>query len=156
MRKANLASAIIGMAFSLICFGMTFSFKQFKNVPVGPEVFPRALAIALFLCCLVLFLHNLRTTEENKQSAPTLSLKDEYIRHALVATLAIVVYAMLWEPVGFLVVTPFVLFFLIYLMGKRDWAKMAIVSVIMPIVAWGVFRYLLGITLPMGVLDFMV
>lgn len=135
---------------------MTFSFKKFKNVPVGPEVFPRALAVALFLCCLVLLLHNLRATEENKQPAPTLSLKDEYIRRALVATLAITVYAMLWEPVGFLIITPFALFFLTYLMGKRDWAKMAIVSVIMPIVAWGVFRYLLGITLPMGVLDFMV
>ena len=33
---------------------------------------------------------------------------------------------------------------------------MAVVSVIVPIVAWGVFRYLLGITLPMGFLDFLV
>lgn len=156
MKKANLVSAIIGMAFSLICLLDTFTFKKFKNVPVGPEVFPRALAVALFVCCLALLLTNLHTTEENKDPAPTLSLKDMYMRHALLATFIMVVYAMLWELVGFLIVSPFALFALIYLMGKRNWGKMAVVSVIVPIVAWGVFRYLLGITLPMGFLEFLV
>lgn len=155
MKKANIISAIIGMAFSLICFLDTFTFKQFKNVPVGPEAFPRALAVGLFLCCLALLVTNLKTTEANKAPAPTLSLKDAWIRNALLALVVITVYALLWEPVGFLIVTPFALFALIYLMGKRQWRLMIIVSVAAPIVVWALFRYLLGITLPMGVLEFL-
>ncbi len=156
MKKANLIAAVIGMVFSLVCFVDTFSFKQFKNVPVGPEVFPRILAVGLFICCLALFLLNLRDTEENSQPAPTLSLKDPYILKAIFATLVIVVYALLWEPVGFLFISPFALFVLTYLMGKRDWKMMIVVSILMPIVTWAIFRYLLGITLPMGPLDFLV
>lgn len=153
VKKANLISACIGMAFSGLAFWKTFTFKEFKNVPVGPEVFPRALAVALFVCCLALFLANLKDTEDNKEPAPTLSLKDAYIRKALLSFVIMVVYTLLWEPLGFLLVTPFALFALIYLMGKRTWGMMVLVSLLAPVVVFLVFHFLLGITLPMGVLD---
>ncbi|MBQ7158484.1 MAG: hypothetical protein IJS09_03525 [Treponema sp.] len=59
MRKANIIAGGIGMLVSALAFVKTFSFKQFKNVPVGPEFFPRALAISLFICCLALVIQNM-------------------------------------------------------------------------------------------------
>lgn len=150
MKKANIITALCFFGFALWAFCETFTFKKFKNVPVGPEVFPRALAVALMICAVALIIANLRTTKENSAPAPSLSLKNPWMRHALYGTLAIAAYALLWERISFLLATPPVIFFLSWLMGKREWGKMALVSILATVAIFLVFKYLLGITMPMG------
>ncbi len=151
MRKANIIAGGIGIFFSAAAFFKTFTFKQFKNVPVGPEFFPRALAVALFICCLVLVIQNI-IDKNNTEAAPTLSLKNKDIQRMLIGLAIIIATAFLWSILGFLIVTPFTIFGLMLLLGKRDWIKMVIISVAVTAVVFLAFRFLLGIEMPMGLL----
>lgn len=141
------------MCVSALAFGYTFTFKKFKNVPVGPEFFPRALALILFICCLALLLTNIKTTQRNKGEAPTLSLFNKDMQKALIALGLIIVYALLWNVIGFLIATPFAVFAMTYLLGKRDYVVMAIVSVAATVIIFCTFKFLLGIEMPLGFIE---
>ena len=151
MRKANIVAGGIGMLFSALAFVKTLSFKQFKNVPVGPEFFPCALAVGLFICCLALVIQNV-LDKANTEKAPTMGLKNKDIQRMLVGLAIILATAFLWSILGFLIVTPFTIFSLMFVLGKREWIKMAIISVAVTAVVFLAFRFLLGIEMPMGFL----
>lgn len=156
MKKANIIAAVIGMIISGAAFGYTFTFKKFKNVPVGPEFFPRVLALAMFICCLLLMIDNVIKLLKDKtadEHAPTLSLKDKGIQKALVGLGIIVAFAVLWNYLGFLVVTPLAVFAMICLLGKKTYLVNAIVSVCATVVIFLVFKFLLGITMPLGFME---
>lgn len=153
MKKANIISAIIGMVISASAFGYTFTFKKFKNVPIGPEFFPRALALLLFICCLALLLTNLKTNQRNKESAPTLSLFNKDMQKAAISLVLIVVYTLLWNVVGFLISTPFALFAMIFILGKRNYKMMVIVSLGATALIFCAFKFLLGIEMPLGFIE---
>jgi putative tricarboxylic transport membrane protein len=153
MKKANIAAAIIGMGFSSAAFIITLGFKKFKNVPIGPEFFPRWLAIGLFVCSAVLLIRMLRVKPAHDESAPTLSPFDRGMRRLLVGAVIIVAYAVSWNFLGFLIATPLGVFALMFLLGLRRYRVMIIFSVSVMIVIFCAFRYLLGINMPMGLLD---
>jgi len=156
LKKANIISAIIGMIFSIVTFGYTFTFKKFQNVPVGPEFFPRALAVVLFIFCTALLISSIihkETAKEKEKGSPTISPLNKNMQKAIAGLLIIVVYALLWEIVGFLIVTPIAVFLMIFLLGKRDYRNMIIVSIIATIVIFCAFKFLLSIELPMGIIE---
>lgn len=152
MKKANILCAVAGMIFSAAAFLMTLSFKQFQNVPVGPEFFPRYLATGLFLCCLALLIQQTKTGLKDRP-APAFSLKDKGVQRLLAGALIIVVYALCWEFLGFVIATPLALFALMFLLGLRRYPVMIVFSVAAMIVVFGAFRFFLGIDMPLGILD---
>jgi putative tricarboxylic transport membrane protein len=153
MKKANIAAAIIGMGSSAAAFIVTLGFKKFKNVPVGPDFFPRWLAVGLFICSAVLLIQALRVKPAHDTPAPTLSLFDRGMRRLLIGVALIVAYAVSWNFLGFIAATPLGLFVLMFLLGLRRYRVMILFSVSATIVIFCAFRYLLGITMPLGLLD---
>ncbi|MDR1862782.1 MAG: tripartite tricarboxylate transporter TctB family protein [Treponema sp.] len=153
MKKANIVSAIIGMGFSATAFIMTLSFRKFKNVPVGPEFFPRYLAAGLFICSAVLLIQALQAKFRNGAAAPTISLKDNGMRRLLLGVVIIVAYALCWELLSFVIATPFALFALMFLLGLRRYRVMILFSCGATIVIFSAFRFFLGIDMPMGLLE---
>ncbi|MCK9303586.1 MAG: tripartite tricarboxylate transporter TctB family protein [Sphaerochaetaceae bacterium] len=153
MRKANFISGIIGMVFSAVAFGYTFTFKQFINVPVGPEFFPRFLALGLFICSLILVLTNITDTPHNAGPTKTLSLRDKGMQRLVIGIGIVLAYALLWNVLGFLIITPFCLFGLMYLVDTREYRTMIVVSVVATALIFLVFKFLLGIEMPMGFMD---
>ena len=151
MNKANKVCAIIGMLFSAGAILMTLSFKQFQNVPVGPEFFPRYLAAGLFICSLVLFLQQLKY--KDKRPAPVISPRDKGIQRVLKGIAIILVYALLWEVLGFIIVTPIAIFTLMFLLGMRRYPAMIIFSLAAMLVVFSAFRFFLGVDMPLGILD---
>ncbi|MDR2536231.1 MAG: tripartite tricarboxylate transporter TctB family protein [Treponema sp.] len=152
MKKADMTAGIIGMLFSAATFAATLGFKQFKNVPVGPEFFPRYLSVGLFICSAALFIQALRRADDGKAS-PTLRLKDAGMRRLLVGIGIIAVYAFLWDIAGFPVITPVAIFALIFLLGHRKYLLMAIFALGTTAVIFSVFKLLLAIDLPLGFLE---
>jgi putative tricarboxylic transport membrane protein len=151
MKKANIVCALIGMVFSAGVFIATLGFKQFKNVPVGPEFFPRWLSAGLFICCLVLLLINLGM--KNDRPAPSVSPFDKGIQRLLIGLVIVIAYAACWEHVGFIVITPVAVFALMFLLGKREYRSMLIMAAGSTAVIFCAFRFLLGIDMPMGLLS---
>jgi putative tricarboxylic transport membrane protein len=152
MKKANIIAAVIGMGFSSVAYIMTLSFKKFKNVPVGPEFFPRWMAIGLFVCSAVMLLQAVRVKPANDRPAPTLSVFDKGIQRLLIGVGIIVIYAATWNFLGFIVATPLGLFALMFLLGLRRYRVMIAFSLGAMIVTFCAFRYLLGIDMPLGFL----
>lgn len=159
MKKANIVAAIIGMGLSVVVYTITLGFKQFKNVPIGPEFFPRWLAIGLFICSAVLLVQAIRVKPAAPKSpladdrpAPTLSVFDKGIQRLLIGVAIIVVYAFSWNLLGFVIATPLGLFALMFLLGLRRYAVMITFSLGAMLVIFCAFRYLLGIDMPLGFL----
>ena len=164
MKKANITAAIIGIGFSACIYIATLSFKKFKNVPIGPEFFPRWLAIGLFICSAVLLFQAIKTkpaeakpgTEGGPPApnnpAPTLSLFDKGMQRLLFGLAIIIVYAISWNFLGFIIATPLGLFALMFLLGLRRYKVMVAFSLGAMIVIFCAFRYLLGIDMPLGFL----
>jgi putative tricarboxylic transport membrane protein len=149
VRKANMVCAVIGMLFSTVVFIITLGFKKFKNVPVGPEFFPRYLAIGLFICSAVLLIQAIG----KERPSPSAEFHDKGMRRLLVGFGIIVVYALCWEPVGFIIVTPLAMFALMFLLGLRRYGVMILFSCVAMIAIFSAFRFLLGIDMHLGVLE---
>lgn len=145
-----MVAAIIGILISVYAIAVTFTFKQFKNVPVGPEFFPRWLAIGLLVCSCVLLGQSVVSVSTEK--APTLSLRDPGMQRLLIALGGLVVYTLLWEVVGFLILTPLFVFGLMYLLRMRRYAMMAVMALCIGVGIFFLFKLLLGIEMPLGLL----
>ena len=152
MKKANIIAGIIGMGFSSAVYIATLGFRKFKNVPIGPEFFPRWLAIGLFICSAVLLVQAIRAKSADNSPAPTLSFFDKGIQRLLIGVGIIVVYAVSWNFLGFIIATPLGLFALMFLLGLRRYPVMIVFSLGAMIVIFCAFRYLLGIDMPLGIL----
>jgi putative tricarboxylic transport membrane protein len=152
VKKANIAAAIAGMGVSAAAFIITLGFKQFKNVPVGPEFFPRWMAVGLFVCSLALLLRSVKAQSGGGPS-PTLSLFDRGMQRLFIGAAIIVVYGISWNFMGFIIATPLGLFALMALLGLRSFRQMIVFSLSATVVIFCAFRYLLGINMPMGFLE---
>jgi len=64
----------------------------------------------------------------------------------------IILYAILWEPVGFLIVTPIAMSAIMLLLGYRRYLMMAIFSLGTTLVIFGAFSFFLNVNMPLGLL----
>jgi len=153
VRKANFVAGLVGMTFSTAAFIKTFSFKQFKNVPVGPEFFPRYLAAGLFICSLILLIQAVKTNPKKDKPAPTISPLNKGMQRLFAGIAIIIVYAFCWEPLGFLLATPLAMSGIMLLLGYRRYLMMVIFSLGTTIVVFAAFRLFLNVDMPLGILE---
>jgi putative tricarboxylic transport membrane protein len=152
LKKANIACGLVGMAFSAFAFIQTLGFKKFPLVPVGPEFFPRYLAAGLFICSAILIIQALVTKPKKEEKAPTISPFDKGMLRLFIGIAIIVLYAVLWEPVGFLIVTPLAMVAIMLLCGYRRYFMMVIFSLGTTLVVFGAFSFFLNVNMPLGIL----
>ncbi|MDR0539990.1 MAG: tripartite tricarboxylate transporter TctB family protein [Spirochaetaceae bacterium] len=152
-KTADMVCGIIGMMFSGGAFTMTLFFKKFKNVPVGPEFFPRWLAAGLFVCSAALFVQALKRPAAADKPAPTISPRNKGIRRLIAGIALIALYVFSWELAGFPLTTPLLLFALMFLLGMRRYPVMALFALGATAAIFCAFKFLLGIDMPLGLLE---
>lgn len=129
-------------------FGYTFTFPAFPGQKYGPELFPRAIALGIALCGLVLIVRGWRS------GMPWLSL-DPALREprrlvSLLATLGAVVFYLLAAPaLGFLPVAAILIGALAWWFGSRVWVAVAAGVVASLVVHW-FFASIMRVPLPRG------
>ena len=152
MKKANIVCGLVGMSFSAFAFIRTLSFRQFPLVPIGPEFFPRHMAIGLFVCSAVLVIQSLVKKNKKNEKAPTISPFDKGMQRLFVGIAIIIAYALLWEPLGFLIATPLAMAALMLLLGYRRYIMIAVFSLGTTLVIFGAFSFFLNVFMPAGIL----
>jgi len=152
VKKANIACGLVGMAFSAYAFIQTLGFRKFPLVPIGPEFFPRYMAGGLFICSAVLIIQALLSKPKKTEKSPTISPFDKGMQRLFVGIAIIIVYAMLWEPLGFLIASPLAMMAIMLLCGYRRYSMMVIFSLGTTLVIFGAFRIFLNINMPLGIL----
>ncbi|MDR0512721.1 MAG: tripartite tricarboxylate transporter TctB family protein [Treponema sp.] len=155
MKNANIVCGLVGMAFSAFAFIRTLDFPQFALVPIGPEFFPRYMAAGLFICSAILIIQSFAAKPkkaEKEKKAPTISPFDKDMRRLFAGIALIIVYARLWETVGFVIMTPLAMAALMFLMGYRKYLMMAIFAVGTTALVYALFSFFLNVHMPAGIL----
>ena len=143
-RKGQAADRVLGLALiGLAAFAAIHALNlqvPFSYEPVGPKAFPLGLSILLAALSLVLVF---RPGESGHWPDKALSLK-------LLAVLGVLlVYALLFTRLGFLITTCFTVLVLSRLF-EAGWLKAAMAGVLMTLGSYYLFTQGLGIALPYG------
>jgi putative tricarboxylic transport membrane protein len=63
---------------------------------------------------------------------------------------AVVCFALLFQPLGFLLATPLFVWVALAILGKRNWVRMTAIALIFTALTYGIFGQVLSVRLPVG------
>ncbi len=145
--------AVIGAVLLLLSAGLLLHVQSFPRIPgqdVGPGMFPGLIAVGLAICGALLIGKGLRQRGRWAQPGPWVRSR----RHAVAAAAVVggtVVYILLADIVGFLLLAPVLFFVLFWSFGTRPMPA-AIWAVVVTAGVHYAFYQLLRVPLPWGVL----
>ena len=150
MNKPNIVSALIGVAISTYILLAASRFPSIPGSMIGPGYFPVMLAIGLMCTSMILLIQAI--LKKGKLEYSKLDVKSPELIRSFLSLVATVLYAILMQFTGFIVATVFYLFYLMYLLKNRNIKQMTILSVLISIAVYIVFKGVLNLTLPTGFL----
>ncbi|SEK45737.1 tripartite tricarboxylate transporter TctB family protein [Halomonas daqiaonensis] len=112
---------------------------------VGPDTFPRLLAVVLGLSSLYMVV---RPDPDNAWPWSRTGVE------LIIAVVVLVLYAMLLQPLGFIISTTLAVGTLCWRMGSRP-VKAYVTGAISGVVVYLVFSFALDLALPLGLLSFL-
>lgn len=150
MIKSHTRDRLIGLGLligSALVYWRTYAFAR-QNMGMGPQVFPRLLALLLAIFCVILILFPKKDKTLKTQSAPD-SEKAKSARIKTVVTfIALAGYAALMPVVGYVLSTILYLVFMTFYLGERNPLRMAIWGIGVAMAVFLIFDKLLNVPLP--------
>ena len=146
MKKAQYADLIMGIFFMLLAAFWFYHASQMRQVElgIGPGGYPKFVSVGLFLLGLVLTVQTLiKGLPKWEAHINWKSLFRQFVFFAV--TLA---YIRLMRYMGFVLLTPFYLFFQCWFFGYRKYLIAAIMSVALTAGIFVVFRLIFFVMLP--------
>lgn len=158
--KMDLIAGIFLFIFSVIMYQASFSIRMMFVSRVGSRFVPQLIAIAIGVLSLVLVVQSLlrmkaaeKTARAEKGEAAPPTFKE--ILPVAGTFLALILYAVLFEPLGFIVTTALYLFVQFYLLTgtvKRNYIVFALSAVLTSVVVYYIFVEAFHLMLPPGIL----
>lgn len=151
MKKPDIISGLIGILFGVYILVTAAGFPQDVVMRIGPAFFPMVLASLLicFSCLLLCF----ALLGKSKGTVEKFNFKDPGTQRAVIALLVTIIYSLLLNVLGFIVTTILYLFGLMFLLEKRDYLSMSLISVGVTLGVFIIFEKFLHISLPIGLLN---
>lgn len=158
---SNLVISIILLAFEVWAYIQAAGFRQVKGAYVQASTFPQIMIIGMGLFTVVLLVQSIvklaagmKPDDFDNAPAPTLNpFKDKGIGAALLVIALCVLYTLLFDRLGYVLVSALVSMIIMWMIGKRKPLTVILVSVLVPLVMWFIFYKLLTVNIPMGVLQ---
>ncbi|MDF3920626.1 tripartite tricarboxylate transporter TctB family protein [Salinicola salarius] len=146
MSKFN--DRVFGLVMLVIAVAYYYGATQFPvpfggSEAVGPETFPKLLAVILAICSLYMIV---KPDPDNHWPASRTFVE------LGIAVVTLIVYALLLEPMGFIVSTTLAVGTLCWRMGARP-IKAYLTGLISGVVVFVLFTYGLELPLPLGLLE---
>jgi uncharacterized membrane protein len=142
----------IGSSFFLVTLGGFIAWQSKKlslGIPraPGPGFFPFCLGLLLIGVALAILANGLKQKNENKKTE---------VRKArvILALGSIFAYSVVLEPLGYLLSTFFLMFFLLRMMVRKTWWFGPLVACIITLISYVLFKVWLKVFLPKGILFF--
>lgn len=159
---ANLIGSIVFLVIGIWAWIQTTQFQTVKDTYVQPATFPQIMIVGLLIFSAALLIQSvwkllkMSDSDPYAEKAPSIHvLKDKGVQAALIVIALCVAYVALFKPLGYVLVSAIVCFAIMYLIGKRHYVVMALVSVLVPLGMWLLFYILLKVNIPMGPLTFL-
>lgn len=146
MSKFN--DRVFGLVMLVIAVAYYYGATQFPvpfggSEAVGPETFPKLLAVILAICSLYMIV---KPDPDNHWPASRTFVE------LGIAVVTLIVYALLLEPLGFIVSTMLAVGTLCWRMGARP-IKAYLTGLVSGVVVFVLFTYGLELPLPLGLLE---
>ncbi|WP_198162684.1 tripartite tricarboxylate transporter TctB family protein [Halobacillus mangrovi] len=115
--------------------------------PVGPAAFPQFLLYLAILLALISLFRAIKKWRGERKTSDTASIINLPVVGMLVSLL---VFLLLIDYLGFIFASMILLFSLFYLLGQKNWFKITIQSIILPLAFAFLFGNVLSVPLPRG------
>ena len=154
MKKINIAVSVVcvGLAIYALREAATFRHTIVGKDPTGPAFFPRIMAAALILLVAILLGQTFFRATVPEEGAEESGGKR--FLSPIAGMAALFVYALVLEPLGFIVATALLALALLFMCGVRKWHVIALYPVVSSLTIYYVFRKLLVVFLPEGIFYF--
>ena len=159
---ANLIGAILFLALGIWAWFQTGKFQEVKGSYVQPSTFPRIMIVGLLIFAVLLVIQSLWKLSSMKDTDPLAEpaksinfIKDKSVAAGLLVIVLCAVFVALFQPLGYVVSSFLLSMVIMYLIGKRNWVQMVLVSILVPLVMWAIFYKLLAVNIPMGPISFL-
>jgi putative tricarboxylic transport membrane protein len=151
MRKEQGSSLVwLGIAV-LICIGsLRLSLGSFKNP--GPGFFPFIAGLVLGILAATVFFHARRAAAAGKETEQPLWTNLSGVKKVVLTTIALLVYAISMEYLGFLISTFIFFVFLLRTIEPQRWGLVILESLLASGISYLVFEIWLQAQLPKGIL----
>jgi len=166
MAKADIVLGIIFAALSIVFYIGTLSFPKF-SIGINPKVYPLFIIISTFALSVMLMVQGIiklrkerppstKTSAEKGISKPSscdVSLPKGKTALKLIAlAIVILAYVIGFEPLGYIILTPLLMAFTMYLFGERKPLRIIVVSILVPVILYWVFRTVFRVPLPRSII----
>jgi len=128
---------------------LSFQLPNYPYTPVDADVIPKGLGILMLVLSAALFFSRAKETEEEKKKR---AIPGRELLVILAVFAMIFVYILLFELIGFVIMTGLFIFVCSWFLGYRKWKVNIMVSLLFPLVLYFIFVNALGISLPSGIL----
>ena len=163
MAFSNLIGSIIFLAIGIWAWFQTGNFPEVANTYVQASTFPRVMIVGVVIFSVILLLQSIfklmGTMKEGDPAAVeggTLNpLKDKGLAAAYFVILLCVLFAALFKSCGYILCAMVLSMIIMFLIGKRNWVQMILVSILVPLLMWLVFYKVLTVNIPLGPLNFL-
>ena len=154
MKKGNIVlsviCAVLGITVIAIASGYPTAADYGTGVP-GPGLWPIVISVAILICAALLMLRSLKMKSEDDTE---IALWTPGTKRVYITMIILVIYAILLEPLGFLLATTAMQFVFIQWFAKKKWYITLIISAVVSVVVYLAFNYLLNVPLDFGLLAF--
>ncbi|MDY6399175.1 MAG: tripartite tricarboxylate transporter TctB family protein [Synergistales bacterium] len=155
----NLICSIILLIFEIWAYTETMDFRVHKRAFVQPATFPQIMICGMAIFTVILFLQScIKLTRgmkpedpENEMSASINPFTNRGVAAALFVIILCILYTLLFDKLGYVLVSACVSVIIMWLIGKRDLKVIIPVSILVPLIMWFIFYKLLTVNIPMGV-----
>jgi|HigsolmetaGSP11D_1036233.scaffolds.fasta_scaffold07278_3 putative tricarboxylic transport membrane protein len=156
-RRIDIAISVVFIAFGIFVILQATTIKAGLFLdPIGPRAFFYGCGTIFILGGLINITHRLLAWRATAgHLVPAEGVEDEpehpssFGRAALIAALGIA-YALLFQPLGYLIATPVYIFASLWVLHQRNWRFNAVVAVAFTVIFYIIFAQGLGVWLPVG------
>ena len=150
MKKADIVGGLIGILIGLYALWEGSKMPEDVVMKIGPSFFPNILAALLILFSLVLIVNALRG--KSKGEVAPLKLSDKGVQRGLITLVSAVLFCVVLDPLGFIPTAIIFLVFMMWVMGNRKPAMLAIAPPLVTLTIWLIFEKVLNLSMPAGIL----
>lgn len=157
--KKNVYSGIFFFLFSVFLYAESYNMSVSKADPIGPQMFPRVVALCIALLAVWQIIKNCRDQKLAAVDSESTENRKKLNIPILLTIALLIAYPLLLESVGFIILTSIYLFCQIFLLlpkgsirNKREVITAAAVSVLFSLLLYFLFNKVFQIILPAGIL----
>lgn len=146
-QKVSLVLLAIGVTYLILAYQI----PSYPYTEVDADTIPKILGYLLIFLSILLFLSKDSETEEQKDRR---KIPKKEVGMLLGVVGFILLYIMLLEMLGFIIITALFIYFCSWFLGYTKHITNGLVSILFPLILYLMFTELLKMNLPSGILPF--